>query len=100
MLENIFETVVVGSNTVFLNIPEDDYFLSYNDISSGAAEEITETYFSMRGRDGVPKVIDIAADHASHTVKITLDVNYNEDSDIPPYRVPDSLNIFRHDENE
>ena len=100
MLENIFETIVVGSNTVFLNIPQDDYFLSYPDISNGAAEEITETYFRMRGRDGIPKVVDVGADHATHMIKITLEVTENREGHVDGYKVPDSLNIFRHDENE
>jgi hypothetical protein len=28
MLDNVFETIIIGSNTEFLDIPEKDFFLN------------------------------------------------------------------------
>lgn len=98
MINNIFETTVVGSNTVYLNIPEEDYFLSYDSITRSAAEEITKTYFLLRSRDGIAEVRDIEFDEPSHRVKITLEVKENTGFSRPGYTVPDSLNATRNNE--
>lgn len=98
MFESIFETVVMGSNTVFLSIPEGDYFLAYDSVTKKAAEEITEDYFKMRGRDGIPNVKHIEYDEPSHRIKITLEVKENMDWPRPGYTVPDTLNITRNNE--
>ena len=95
MFENIFETVIKGSNTEFLNIPEEDYFLSYDSITYDAAEDITQNYFSMKGKDGEPKVIDISFDSNAHVVKIALEVHYERNHKLEPLNVPDMLNIRR-----
>lgn len=98
MLNNIFETTVMGSNIVYLNIPEEDYFLSYDSITKEAAEEISNTYFLLRSRDGVPEVRDIQLIEPSHRVKITLEVKESDGDNRPLYKVPDSLNITRNNE--
>lgn len=98
MIENIFETDVIGSNIVFLNIPEEDYFLSYESVTKDAAQEITKTYFLMRGREGIPNVKEIEFDEPSHRVKITLEVNENKEANSRGYAVPDYLNITRNNE--
>lgn len=98
MLNNVFETTVMGSNIVYLNIPEEDYFLSYDSITRKAAEEITNTYFLLRSRDGIPEVLDIEFNEPSHRVKITLEVKESNGNNRPLYKVPDSLNITRNNE--
>lgn len=98
MIENIFETTVMGSNIVFLNMPEEDYFLSYESVSMEAAEDLTRNYFIMRGREGVPKVKDVEFDEPSHRVKITLEVNLDGSLSDQGYAVPDSINITRNNE--
>lgn len=98
MIENIFETTVMGSNVVFLNIPEEDYFLSYESVTRKAAEEITRNYFLMKSREGKPEVKDIEFDEPSHRVKITLEVQDAKYFDSTGYAVPDSLNITRNNE--
>ncbi|ERI90257.1 hypothetical protein JK636_05390 [Clostridium sp. YIM B02515] len=102
MIENIMETTVMGSNIVFLNIPEEDYFLSYDSVTREAAQEITSNYFLMRAREGVPKVKDIQFDEPSHRVKITLEVDLEDNnySGLKGYKVPDSLNITRNNEKQ
>lgn len=99
MIENIFETVIMGSNKVFLNMPEDDYFFSYDFLNIESAKDLVETYFRLRGRDGIPHVVDIEHDAPTHRVKITLEVDEHESCDMEGYKVPDSLNINRHDDD-
>lgn len=98
MIENIIEKTVVGSNTVQLNIREEDYFLSYERITRDAAEDITRNYFLLKTRDGIPEVKDIEFDEPRHRVIITLEVRENVDSHKTGYAVPDSLNITRNNE--
>lgn len=95
MYDSIFETVVRGSNTVFLDIPEDDYFLSYDDISRDSAQEIAEDYFKFKGRDGTPHVRDISYDVSTNRVKIEVAVDYHRKYKLEPYTVPDMLNLNR-----
>lgn len=96
LYENIFETIIKGSNTIFLDMAEDDFFSSYSDISMKAAEDITDYYFKMKQKDGCPKVLDIYKDETSHSVKITIEVNPKQSISVNPYYVPDSLNIRRN----
>lgn len=98
MFENIIEKTVIDSNTVLLNIPEEDYFLSYEAVTRDAAEDITRNYFLMRNRDGIPMVRDIEFDEPKHRVIITLEVRENLESHKTGYAVPDHLNITRNNE--
>lgn len=98
MIENIFETSIMGSNIVYLNIPEEDYFISYEAVTREAAEEITKTYFLLRGREGIPEVRNVDFDEPSHRIKITLEVRENKEHNSRGYAVPDSLNITRNNE--
>lgn len=82
MLENIFETVIRGSNTIFLNVPENDYFLNYKDIDIESAEEITGNYFDIKGKDGIPHVKNVDFDSSTHKVKITVDVEKDKSKKI------------------
>lgn len=95
MYDNIFETVVKGSNTIFLDVPEKDYFFSYDTLSPKSAQELTDNYFKTRAKDGVPKVKDIDFDGSTHRVKILLEVEYNREHKLESYNIPDSLNIHR-----
>ncbi|SKA75522.1 hypothetical protein SAMN05428976_102130 [Clostridium sp. USBA 49] len=98
MLENIIETDIFGSNIVYLNIPEEDYFLSYEDVTKEAAEEITKTFFLMRGREGIPEVKNIEFIEPLHSVRITLDVKKQEGSYKTGYAVPTHLDITKNNE--
>jgi hypothetical protein len=95
MYEDIFETIVLGSNTIFLDIPEKDYFLSYEDLSMASAEEITENYFKTKGKEGVPTVKNIEHDTTTHMVKISIDVIFDRPSNFEAFKIPDSLNWRR-----
>ena len=96
MFDNIFETVVKGSNTIFLDIPEKDYFFSYNTISPKSAQDLTDNYFKMKSKDGIPHVVDINFDALTHRVKIILEVEYVRQHKLEHYNIPDSLNINRN----
>lgn len=98
MLENIVETDIFGSNTVCLNIPEEDYFLSYETVTKDAAEEITRNFFLMRGREGIPEVKNIEFIEPLHSVRITLSVKEQEGSYKTGYAVPTYLDITRNNE--
>lgn len=98
MINNIVETDIIGTNTVYLNIPEEDYFLSYDSITRNNAEELTNTYFLLRGREGIPEVRNVEFDEPSHRVKITLEVMPVDDSLKSGYIIPDTLNITRNNE--
>lgn len=74
MLENIFETKVIGSNTIFLDIPEQEYFISYNNLSERAAQEITYNYFKIRNKTGIPHVKRIHAIPNIHNVEIIIEI--------------------------
>lgn len=96
MFENIFETVVRGSNTIFLDIPEKDYFFSYDTLSPKNAQELTDNYFNSKARDGIPYVKDINFDASTHKVKILLEVEYNREHKLEQDILPDPLNIHRN----
>ena len=96
LFENIFETVVKGSNTIFLDVNDSDYYLSYENINKKAAEEITNNYFRLKQKAGVPEIIDISDDKFAHTIKITVEVDSQSDSKLKPYIIPDSLNVTRN----
>ena len=96
MFSNIFETVVKGSNTIFLDIPEKDYFFSYDTISKKSAQDLTDNYFKIKSKDGVPSVVDINLDASTHRVKILLEVEYNRQHKLEHYSIPDSLNVNRN----
>jgi hypothetical protein len=98
MIENMVETDIINTNTVYLSIPEQDYFFSYDSVTIDAAEEITRNYFLMRGREGRPTVKDISFDEPLHRVKITLEVEQDYETDKKGYAVPTHLDITRNNE--
>ena len=95
MFDNIFETVVKGSNTVFLDIPEDDYFFRYESLREDAAQELVNDYFIARSRDGIPHVTDISFDALTHRVKIMVEVDHKREHKLDQYQIPDFLNTTR-----
>lgn len=95
MLQNIFETVIRGSNTIFLDIHDDDYFFAYDTISMENAEDIAQNYFRMKQKDGIPYVKDIDFDSSTHKVKIIVEVQQDRDKKLSESYVPDVLNITR-----
>ena len=92
---NIYETVVIGSNTIFLGVTEKDYFLSYESLTVESAQDLVENYFNFKGRDGAPKVIDVDLDNITHGIKITINVEYDKDTNREPASIPPFLNAWR-----
>lgn len=95
MYEDIYETVVKGSNTIFLNVPSSYYFENLEDIDRESAQNVVENYFLTRGKDGIPHVTDLDFDSSMQKVKIAVQVDYDRDEKIRPYDIPDILNITR-----
>lgn len=79
-MENVFETIIMGSNTVFLDIPEEEYLLKYTSLSLDSAQNLADYYFKYRGRDVMPEVKDIDLDSDTHRVKITVEVNAHKEN--------------------
>lgn len=75
MLQNIFQTKIMGSNTIFLNIPELEYFSAYDCLTKEYAEEVTKKYFIMKGKEGVPHIREMEVDSETHKVKLTVEVD-------------------------
>jgi hypothetical protein len=95
MYNSIYETVIKGSNTVFLDLPEEEYFLSYNNLSRENVQDLVKSYFDFRGRDGVPLVGDINVDPITHKIRITVDVKYDSGCKIEPMTTPHHLAAWR-----
>lgn len=91
MFNNVNETLIEGSNTVHLSIPQEDYFFSYNSLNFDSAKDLVENYFQLRSREGIPNVKNIELITASNTVRITVDVDYSKVGDRNLYEVPDLI---------
>jgi hypothetical protein len=100
MIENIIERTMPGTNTVYLNIPEEDFFLSYETVTMDAAKEIAQTYFLYRTRDGFFDVKNIDFYEPHHRVTITLEVRENEGEPRPGFAFPSHLNTVRNNEDD
>lgn len=77
MLENLSHTVIKGSNTMFLNIPEGDYFSMYDSLTKESAEDIAQRYFMMKGKESMPHIREMEIDSETHKVKLMLEVHNN-----------------------
>ena len=74
MFDGIFETIVKGSNTVFLDLPEEEYISKYKTISMDSAQNLAEKYFKYRGKKVVPQVQDLHLSEDIHRIKITVEL--------------------------
>lgn len=96
MMDDVFETVLIGSNTIFLEMDEKEYFPSYHeDLDVNSAQQFVETYFKMKGREGIPKVRDVDMDSTRNRVKLTVEIDMERKYKLDEYNVPDVLNIRR-----
>jgi hypothetical protein len=87
MYNSIFETVEKGSNTMHLVVSDEDYFLSYESLSEEATQDLVNNYFKFRGRDGVPRVVDVDHDRDRNRIKITIDVDYEREYKLEPMSI-------------
>jgi hypothetical protein len=95
MYSSIFETVLKGSNKVFLGIPEEDYFLTYENLDKESAQDLVINYFKYTGRDGIPEVKEIEKDPTTHRIVISIDVDHNRDTKLEPASTPHYLGAWR-----
>lgn len=75
MLDNVFETIIIGSNTEFLDIPEKDFFLKYENLDEESAKDLTDNYFYAMKKDVISHIKDIKIDNSTHRVNITVEVH-------------------------
>ncbi|WP_050606809.1 hypothetical protein [Clostridium niameyense] len=80
-MDNIFETVVKGSNIVFLNVPYEEYFANYHKLDGKSAEYIIENYFKNKGKNCSAKILDIECDDEINKIKIATEVKQKNISD-------------------
>lgn len=73
MVTDVIETIVKGSTTEFLNIPEKEFFSKYKTITNESAQKCTKDYFREKKLKIDLKVIDVKLEEDTHNVKITLD---------------------------
>ncbi|MDP4089520.1 MAG: hypothetical protein Q8930_09660 [Bacillota bacterium] len=97
MYRDIYEIVSNGSNTINLVVHEDDYFLSYDDLSKENVQDLVENYFRFIGRDGIPVVADIDRNANTKRIQIRVDMDYGRDFKFEPASSPDMLNVNRYD---
>jgi hypothetical protein len=75
MLENIFQTTVIGSRTVFLNISQIEYFSVYDSLTKEFAEDIAKKHFIMKGKEGTPHIREMEVDPDTNEVKLIVEIN-------------------------
>lgn len=91
MFNNVFETLIPNGNEVHLNIPKEDFLFSYNHLNYENAKDFVANYFQLRSRDGIPEVQNIELQEDTNTIRISLKVNYNVQSKLESYIVPDLI---------
>lgn len=82
MYDNIFETVLMGSNTIYLNLPEQDYFFCYDGITDKAAQNLAQDYFKFKHKQGFPNVQNVFFNSDQHMVQITVSVAYDSEKNV------------------
>ncbi|NFD90929.1 hypothetical protein FCV35_11815 [Clostridium botulinum] len=70
MSYNIFETVIKGSNTVFLDIPSEQYFLYYDRLDKKSADNIVKDYFINKRNKKDAEVMNIEYNEYTKSVQI------------------------------
>lgn len=84
-----------GMYAVILQIPENEYFATYDSISDDAAHEIVTNYLKYRGDDGRADKVEIKQDKAGHIININLYLYYTGNDHTEIFRTPDMLNTTR-----
>ncbi|WP_125152578.1 hypothetical protein [Clostridium rectalis] len=74
MLENIFQTIALGSNVAFLDIPQEDYNLNHIKLDLNIAQELVRVYFKNNGKSLMAEVKDVDINSDINRVKITVEV--------------------------
>lgn len=88
-----------GLYELTLHIPEKEYFDAYDDVRVEAAEEILCNYLTLKQDDGRIGEVKINHNKSGHVIKITTDLHYLGNSHTEGWNIPDTLNIYRHDED-
>ncbi|GAA0747421.1 hypothetical protein [Clostridium oceanicum] len=92
MVNNVFGTIIKGSNIVFLDIPYEDYFSKYHELDKDSASNLTTDYFTNKGKDIIPDIVDIEYDDYENKVKITAKINKSFENEGSNINYPHILN--------
>ncbi|CDI50226.1 hypothetical protein [Clostridium tetani] len=74
MLQNIFPTKIIGSNLIYLNIPEEEYKSKFSSIDIANSQNLANEYFNDGGKEVSSKVQRVDLDSYTGTVNITLEL--------------------------
>lgn len=88
-----------GQYQLTLQIPEEEYFNSYDTVKAEAAQEILSNYLTLQQDDGRIGEVNINHNKSGHVIKITTDLHYMDNDHTEARFTPDTLNIHRHDED-
>ena len=86
-----------GLYKIALQVPEKEYFSTYDTVSADAADEILKNYLSFYEDDGVPFNTNISHNKNAHIIEITSELHYMENDHSKTRYVPDVLNINRRE---
>lgn len=87
-----------GQYELTLQIPETEYFNAYDSVKAEAASEILANYLRLKQDDGRVGDVNISHNKNGHIIKITTELHYMGNDHTEGSYIPDTLNIFRHDE--
>lgn len=98
MLDRIRENRIQrdGLYEITLQVPENEYFIVYDSISSEAAYEILGNYLSYHQDDARPEEVKIVHNKNAHMVNINANLHYTGNDHSGKVKVtPDTLNKTR-----
>lgn len=91
MFDNVYETILKGSDTIFLQVPEEEYNFSYDHISIRNSQDFANNYFTVKSKDGMPYVENVYLNESTQMVTMAVKVNYNVPDKRYNYEIPDTI---------
>ncbi|WP_040211323.1 hypothetical protein [Clostridium polynesiense] len=91
MFNNVYEAILKGSDTIFLQVPEADFNFNYDHISIRNSQDFADNYFAVKSKDGIPHVKNAYLNESTHMVVIAVQVDYNVQLYRNNYTVPDTI---------
>lgn len=91
MFNNVYETILKGSDTIFLQVPEEDFNFSYNHISLNNSQDFADNYFTVKSKDGIPYVENVYLNESTHMVTMAVKVDYSVSGSRYNYKIPDTI---------
>lgn len=91
MFDNVYETILKGSETIFLQVPEEQFNFSYDHISIRNSQDFANNYFTVKSKDGIPNVENVYLNESTHMVTMAVKVDYNVSQKRYNYEIPDTI---------